>query len=500
MEETSSLPPVERPLSLPEALLPIVAAIVLLGLSMYLFGQEGGHGPHQVAITCAAMVGVFVGWRRGIPVDELRYTAQTGIKDSAKMIFQLFAVGALLGTWAMSGTLLAMGYYLLLLLAPDRLYLTALLVSAFVGFAICSSWTVASTFGVGFVGIASQLGLDPAIMAGSVVSGAYFGDKLSPFSDKAQLAAATAGANLREHTREGLWTSIPAFVITAIIFWTLGEPGDRDPTATTIALDDALHISPILLLPLALVLILALFRWPPFTTMLLGAFAGGLVAIAMEPERVLAFANADDLPTWLALIKGVWEALATGFVADTGIGPIDTFLTKGGMASMLDTIWLVIAAAAFGRIIERVGVLDRIFLPIIRTARSAGILITSVIGTAIVMNVLAANQQVATRLTERLAHDAVREHRIAPVVLSRSMADSASVTSALVPWNTCGAYLAAALGVTTFDYAPYAFYNFLSPMIAIVFAVLGVRMLRLAPTAGSGADAGASPRSGARET
>lgn len=499
MEETSSLPPVERPLSLPEALLPIVAAIVLLGLSMYLFGQEGGHGPHQVAITCAAMVGAFVGWRRGIPVDELRVTAQSGVKDSTKMILQLFAVGALLGTWAMSGTLLAMGYYWLLLLTPDRLYLTALVVCAFVGFAICSSWTVASTFGVGFVGIAAQLGLDPAIMAGAVVSGAYFGDKLSPFSDKTQLAAAIADVNLREHAREGLWTSIPAFVITAVIFWTLGEPSDRDPMATTIAIDDALHISPVLLLPLALVLILALFRWPPFATMLLGAFAGGLVAIAMEPERVLAFANADDLPTWLALTKGVWEALATGFVADTGIGPIDTFLTKGGMASMLDTIWLVIAASAFGGIIQRIGVLDRLFLPLIRATHSAGILITTVIGTAIVMNILAASHQVATRLTERLAIDAVRERRIAPVVLSRSMADSASVTSALVPWNACGAYLAAALGVATFDYAPYAFFNFLSPLIAIVFAMLGVRMLRLAPPAASDADADAAPRHGGKE-
>jgi NhaC family Na+:H+ antiporter len=499
MDDTSSLPPAEKPLSLLEALLPIVAAIVLLGLSMFLFGQEGGHGPHQVAITCAAMVGVFVGWRRGIPADELRYTAQTGIKDSAKMILQLFAVGALLGTWAMSGTLLAMGYYWLLLLTPDRLYLTALLVCAFVGFAICSSWTVASTFGVGFVGIAVQLGLDPAIMAGAVVSGAYFGDKLSPFSDKTQLAAATAGANLREHTRESLWTSIPAFLTTAVIFWMLGEPGDVDPTAVTIVIDDALHISPILLLPLVLVLVLALFRWPPFTTMLFGAFAGGLVAVAIEPERVLDFAKADDLPTWLALIKGVWEAMATGFIAETGVGPIDRFLTKGGMSSMLDTIWLVIAAAAFGGVIERIGALDRIFLPMIRATRSAGILITSVIGTAIVMNVLAANQQVATRLTERLAHDPVRERRIAPVVLSRSMADSASVTSALVPWNACGAYLAAALGVATFDYAPYAFFNFLSPLIAIIFALLGIRMLRLAPNAQSGADAGASPRSGGRE-
>jgi len=391
----------------------------------------------------------------------------------------LFAVGALLGTWAMSGTLLALGYYLLQVLTPELLYLTSALLAALVAFAIASAWTTASTVGVCLVGIAIQLGLDPAITAGAVISGAYFGDKLSPLSKKSELAAAIAGVDPATHRREALWTSVPAFAISLALFWWLGEAASRDATLTTAAIDAAIDIRPVLLLPLATVIVLALLGLPPFMTMFIGAIVGGLVAIVVKTGFVLRFAGLEDAFA-LALVKGFWQAMATGYVSSTGYGGIDAFLSRGGMARMLDTVWLIAAGLAFGGVIERIGLLRRLFEPIIAAARSPGALVTTTVAAAIAGNAMTADQQTGTRLAERIVKPAFDARGLAPVVLSRAGADSASVTSALIPWNSCGAYLAAAMGVGTAAYAPYAFFSLSSPLVTILFACLGVRMLRRA--------------------
>lgn len=466
-----------RPLTFAEALLPIILGAPFLAASFLLFGADATKGPLQTALVCAAAVAMLIGKRAGHSFADLRDAAIAGIVGGFGTMAVLFAVGALLGTWAMSGTLLALGYYLLQILTPDLLYLTSAILAALVGFAIASAWTTASTIGICMVGITLQVGLDPAITAGAVISGAYFGDKLSPASKKTALAAAVAGVDPTTHRREALWTSIPAFALTLVAFWWLGEPASRDPDITAALIDAQLHISPILLLPIAVVIVLAMAGLPPFMTMFIGALAGGIIAITLKTDFVLRFA-AFDGPTSIALLKGLWQAMATGYVSTTGIPDLDAFLSRGGMAYMMDTIWLIAAASALGGVVERLGLYQRLLAPILTTVRTPGGLVTTTVAASFTTNILTADQQTGTRLTEQTLKPAFDAQGIQPVVLSRAAADSASVTSPLIPWNSCGAYLAAALGISTISYAPWVLFALISPTLTILFAWLGLRMLR----------------------
>ncbi len=460
------------------ALLPVLALIGLLVLSYVLFRDAAALGPNQVALALAAMVAYWVGRRCGHSGDDLRESGVHGVSTGIGAIFILLAVGALIGTWAMSGTLLSMVYYGLKLLQPNYLYMSSCLICAVVALSIGSSWTVAGTIGIGLIGITQRMGLDPAITAGAVISGAYFGDKSSPLSDTANLACAAAGSELYDHVKESLWTSVPALAIALAVFWMLGSPGDFDAGSTLEALR-RLHTPSLLhFLPLVLVLGLALAHWPPATTIMLGALAGGVLAVVNAPDRVLAFAAAPELTPALGLLKGVWQAMATGFVSKTSVAPVDQLLTRGGMSSMMGTIWLIISALGFGGIAEKAGVLDVLITPLIAKAKSTGALIATLVGACFATNVLASDQYIAIVLPGRMFRNAFKDRGLAPVVQSRALGDSATVTSPLIPWNSCGAYMAAALGVGTLSYLPFAVFNIANPIISILFGVLGLRMIR----------------------
>jgi NhaC family Na+:H+ antiporter len=472
-----------QPLTLLEAVIPVASLLVLVGLSYFLFGDAGAVGPNQVALVAATMIAVFVGWRRGHSLEALGKASAESVATGIGAIFILFAVGGLIGTWALSGTLVAMVYYGLQLLSPNYFYVTACAICGIVSASIGSSWTVVGTIGVGFMGIAVSMGLNPAIAAGAIISGAYFGDKSSPLSDSANLAAATGGVDLYQHIRETLLTSTVALAISLAVFFVLGQPGDYDATDKMAAIQGAFRISPILFLPLVLVVTLALFRLPPFTTIFLGSIAGGVLAVIVAPERVIKFADAGDLPAWLALLKGVWLALASGYTSTSGFAPMDMLASRGGMDSMLNTIWLIVTALAFGGVVEKAGVLDRLITPIIEKARSAGALVASFTTSIIATNIITADQYIAIVLPGRMFKSAFAKRGFAPVVLSRTVGDTATPTSALIPWNSCGAYMAATLGVATWSYAPYAVFSIVSPLLSVGLAFAGVRMLRLAPAA-----------------
>jgi NhaC family Na+:H+ antiporter len=483
-------------MTLTQALIPIVCLILLVSLSFYLFGDAGALGPNQVALVVAAMIAVYVGWRHGHSLQALRDAAVASVGSGISAIFILFAVGALIGTWAMSGTLVAMVYYGLKLLSPHYFYATTALICGVVAFSIGSSWTVVGTIGIGLMGIAANMNLDPAITAGAVISGAYFGDKASPLSDTANLAAATAGVDLYAHIKETAITSAIAMVITLVFFWFLGQPGDFDASDKVAAMQGVFHITPWLFLPLVVVVVLALFRFPPFTTIFIGALAGGVMAVIVAPERVAAYAGArEGVPHALALVKGVWLALADGYKLSSGQPTVDTLVTRGGMESMLNTIWLIITALAFGGVIEKIGALDRLIAPVLAAAKSTGALVSSLVAAIIATNIATADQYIAVVLPGRMFKSAFAKRGLAPVVLSRSIGDTGTPTGALIPWNSCGAFMAATLGVATLSYAPYAILNIVSPLITIAFAFLGIRMMRVAPAqAGTGGDAGAAKR------
>ncbi len=468
-------------LSLLEAVFPVACLILLVALSYFLFGDAGAEGPNQIALVVATMIAVLVGRRSGVSLDELREAAIESVGSGIGAIFILFAVGSLIGTWAMSGTLLAMVYYGLQLLSPSYFYMTAAAICAAVSASIGSSWTVVGTIGIGLMGISTSMDLSPAITAGAIISGAYFGDKSSPLSDSANLAAAAAGVNLYTHVRETLITSGIALPIALLFFFFLGEPGDFDAGYKMAAIEESFHITPVLFLPLVVVIVLALLKLPPFTSIFVGALVGGILAIVVAPDRVIDFAAAGEyVPTWLALIKGVWIALASGYVSDSGDAVIDQLVTRGGMSSMLNTIWLVITALAFGGVVERTGILTRLITPVVAAAKSTGALVSALVGAVIATNVATADQYIALVLPGRMFRSAFEKRGYAPVVLSRAVGDSATPTSALIPWNSCGAYMAATLGVATFSYAPYAVFNFVSPLLTIAIAFAGFRMLRSA--------------------
>lgn len=467
-----------RPLSLAEAALPIAALVILVGLSYFLFGDEGAKGPNQVALVMAALVALIIGRRAGHTLDDLREAAIASVGSGVGAIFILFAVGALTGTWAMCGTLMTMVYYGLKLLSPNYFYMTAAVLCAVVSLSIGSSWTVVGTIGIGLIGIAVNMELSPSITAGAVISGSYFGDKSSPLSDTANLAAAVAGADLYRHLRETLWTSAPTLAVTLAIFWWLGEPGDFDASAKMEMIRTTFGVSPVFFLPLLVVVGLALMKIPPFTTIMTGALAGALLAVVMAPERVIAFAAAPHLPAPLALLKGAWLAIAGGYTSTTGYAVIDQLASRGGMESMLNTVWLIIVALAFGGVVEKAGVIERLVAPVLAAVRSTGSLVATLIGSTVATNIVTADQYIAIMLPGRMFKSGFEQRELAPVVLSRALGNSATVTSALVPWNSCGAYMAATLGVATLSYAPFTFFNLMIPLVSILYAFAGIRMLK----------------------
>lgn len=475
---SSAAQPSER-IGLVEAIIPVASLVILIGLSYFLFGDAGAAGPNQIALVVATLVAIWVGWRRGHSLEVLREAAVASVASGIGAMFILLAVGSLIGTWAMSGTLVAMVYFGLELLSPNYFYMTTAIICGIVSLSIGSSWTVVGTIGIGLMGIAANMGLSLEVTAGAIISGAYFGDKSSPLSDSANLAAAAAGVDLYDHVRETFVTSLVTLPLALVVFFMLGSPGDFDASAKMNAITSLFDISLVLFVPLVLVVVLAVSKMPPFTTIFIGALAGGVLAVWMAPERVVAFAGDDDLPRGLALLKGVWLALATGYESTTGDAGIDQLISRGGMASMLNTIWLIITALSFGGVVEKVGVLDRLITPIIAAARSAGALVAALVAAVFATNVVTADQYIAIVLPGRMFKSGFRARGLAPVVLSRSVGDSATVTGALIPWNSCGAYMAATLGVATFSYAPYAVFCLLSPLVTIAFAVLNIRMPRL---------------------
>jgi NhaC family Na+:H+ antiporter len=468
-----------QPLTLVEAMVPVTGLIILVALSYYLFGDAAASGPSQIALVMATLIAVIVARRRGHSLESLRAAAIESVSSGMGAIFILFAVGALIGTWALSGTLLAMVYYGLQLLSPSYFYMSAALICAVISTGIGSSWTTVGTIGLGLMGISDNMDLNPAITAAAVISGAYFGDTASPLSDSANLAAGVTGVDLYQHLRETVLISAIALAAALIVFSLLGKPGSFDASEKIASIETYFHMSPLLFLPLAIVIALALFKIPPFTTIFVGALAGGVLAVFVAPERLIAFAGADEsVPTSLLLLKGVWLALAGGYEGTTSHPAINQLVSRGGMASMLDTVWLIIAALSFGGIAERSGILDRLITPIINAARSVGTLLTSLVATVVGTNIITADQYISIVLPARAFRSGFASRGLAPVVLSRAVGAAGTPTSALIPWNSCGAYMAATLGVATLSYAPYAIFNFVSPLLVIVLAFTGIRMPR----------------------
>lgn len=464
--------------SLLDALIPVIALIALLAASYYLFGDAASQGPNQIALLFCALIAAGIAHKNGMSWSGLRQATVDGVSSGLAAIFILLSVGALIGTWAMSGTIIAMVYYGLKILSPHYFYASSAIICAVVALSIGSSWTVAGTIGIGLMGVAANMGMSPAITAGAVISGAYFGDKASPLSDTVNLATASSGSELFEHIRETLWTSVPSLFLAVALFALLGAPSDFDAAATMSGIERHHDVTPWAFIPLAFVFALAMLRFPAFVTIFCGALLGGIMAVLLNADAVVRFAADPSLSPPLAILKGVWKALASGYVVNTGAADIDNLLSRGGMESMLGTVWLIMTALAFGAVVEHAGFLARLVNPVLHRARSVGGLVAAVVASCIGANIVTSDQYIAIVLPGRMFRGEFARRGLAPVVLSRAVGDSATVTSPLVPWNSCGAYMAATLGVPALSFAGFAFFCLLNPLMTLLFAVLGVRMLR----------------------
>jgi len=472
--------------SLFAALLPVIVLIILLSAAVYLFGSDSSAGANQIVLIIAAMVAAIIAVRNGHRWRDIERAIIEGISTAMGAMLILLAVGALIGTWLMAGTVPAMIYYGLQLLHPQFFFAATCLICAVAALSIGSSWTVAGTLGVGLIGVALGFELSPEITAGAVVSGAYFGDKMSPLSDTTNLAPAVAGTDLFTHIRHMAWTTGPSFLAALILFLVLGLRADVELSSPALletmqTLAATFDITVFALLPLLVVFTLAIRKFPPLPTILIGALVGALMAIVLQPEVVIALAGSDELSRSLALAKGVWIALANGFVSTTGVAAVDNLLTRGGMSSMLTTIWLIICALSFGAVLEHAGMLERLIRSALRAAHSTGSLILTTALTCIGINIVAADQYISIVLPGRMYKAEFKRRGLDPRNLSRVIEDCGTLTSPLVPWNTCGAYMAATLGVATFAYLPFAFFNLINPVVSVAYGFLGITITKLEP-------------------
>jgi len=472
--------------SLLDALIPLVFMIALLIASIVLFGLDAALGPLQVALFMSAVVAAVVAHKNGHSWEKLGEEVVKGISLAMSAILILLMVGALIGVWNMSGTIATMVYFGVKYIDPSWFYLAAALLTGMVGIVTGSSWTTAATLGVAFIGMANAIGASTAITAGAVISGAYFGDKMTPLSETTILTPQIVGSNVYTHISSMAKATVPAYLISLVIFFLIGRNLQTsvppvDTTATLQALESAYNISLWNLLPVLVLLLLGIRRYPAFLSILIGTLAGALVAVVLQPQVVMAFANDPSLSYWLAALKSVWTAMANGFTASTGYPQLDTLFSGGGMDSMLTTIWLILGAMSFGAMMDYGGFNSRLITPVISRVKRVGGTIATVMLVSLGFNIVAGDQYIAIVLPARMFMVEFRKRGLHPETLATAVENSGTVTSPLIPWNSCGAYMSATLGVSTFVYFPYCFFNFLNFILGMIYGFVGINIMRLDP-------------------
>lgn len=471
--------------TLTDALIPIFVLIALMGSSVYLFGNDSSYGPNQVALLIGMFVAAIIGLKNGHTWASIEEGIVKGISMSLGACLILLAVGALIGTWMLSGTVPTLIYYGLSLLNPSWFYAAAALICAIVAMSIGSSWTTAATIGVALIGVAGGMELSLAITAGAVVSGAYFGDKLSPLSETTNLAPAIAGTNLFEHIKYMMWTTVPSFGIALILFALLGFQEDTTSTSSRITemqvlLRQEFHIAWYNLAPLVVLLTLAIRKMPAFPAVSIGAAVGAIWALVFQANLVSSMMETEFSDTITSLMV-IWTAMFDGVSFSTPDENLNSLLSRGGMSSMLNTIWLIICAMSFGAVLERVGLLAAVVALALKGAKSAGDMVLRTILTSLGTNIVTADQYMSIVMPGRMYKEEFEKRNLHQLNLSRSLEDGGTITSPLIPWNTCGAYMHSVLGVHPFSYIFYTFFNLINPILAVIYAYLGIKILRLEP-------------------
>jgi NhaC family Na+:H+ antiporter len=462
-----------------DALIPLIFLIVLLVLNIRVFGTDGLSGSNQIVLILSAGVAALVAiYRLGFHWETLQEGMVKSISSAMSSILILFLIGALAGTWLLSGIVPAMIYYGLQVLSPTIFLFAACIVSAVVSVSTGSSWTTVATVGVALLGIGKALGFEEGIIAGAIISGAYFGDKMSPLSDTTNLAPAMAGTDLFTHIKHMAKTTVPSIIITFIIFIIIGFNYETngsvdDVKAISQVIQENFNINGWLFIVPLVVLVLIVKKVPAIPALLVGALLGGVFAIIFQPEIIALIADEGGSYAYLSF-KAVMMSLYGEISVVTSNDVVNELLVTRGMGGMLNTIWLIICAMIFGGIMEVSGMLRVLAEAVIQKVHRVGSLIASTAATCVFFNITTSDQYLAILVPGRMYADVYKKRKLKPENLSRTLEDSATVTSVLVPWNTCGATQASVLGVATLVYAPYCFFNIISPFMTILYGYLNI--------------------------
>jgi len=471
-----------RQLSVGEALIPVAALIIMLGFNVYVYGDAALSGSNQFVLLLGAAVAAIVGFFNKVTFHKMMEEVANNIKSTVGAILILLMVGALAGTWLVSGIIPSMIYYGLQILSPAVFLPATLIICSIISIATGSSWTTSATVGIALIGVGNALGFDLGMVAGAVISGAYFGDKLSPMSDTTNLAPAMAGADLFTHIRYMTLTTIPTYIITLILFIILGLSvdikGDVNIASLLTDIETSFTISPWLFAVPVIVIGLIIKKTEPLIALLIGTLLAGVFALIFQPHVINQIAGVNHM-TFQSAYKGIMDAITIDVIVPTENKTLTSLFTSGGMQKMLGTIWLILCAMVFGGIMDAIGALAIISQALLKLAHTTFGLFAATVGSCLALNITASDQYLAIVVPGKMFAKAYEDKNLAPENLSRTLEDSGTVSSVLIPWNTCGAYHAGTLGVSTFDYLPYAFFNIISPFMTLIFAAFNIKIRQL---------------------
>ena len=443
------------------AFIPVVFLIVALSVTIGFFKLT----PH-IPLIAAAAVAACVAIIHKHPWKKIQDGMVHGITLAMSAILILMVVGTMIGTWILGGVVPSMIYYGLKVLSPGIFLVATLIICSIVSLGTGSSWSTAGTVGVALIGVGQGLGIPVAMVGGAIISGAYFGDKMSPLSDTTNLAPAVAGTDLFSHIRHMVYTTAPGYVLSIILYGVIGtrfsggvlESGNVDVILATLKSNFFVH--PLLLLPPLLVIVMVVKKIPPLPALLAGTLFGGIFAMATQSSS----------------LADVISAAHSGFVSQTGVDMVDDLLTRGGLRSMMDTVALIICALSFGGIMEKTGILEILARAFLKRVRRTGSLVATTIFSSIGMNAVASDQYMAIVIPGRMYKNAFDDRRLHPKNLSRCLEDAGTLSSPLIPWNSCGAFMHATLGINPLLYLPYAFLNLANPVVSIFYGYTGITM------------------------
>ena len=466
-----------KELSLFESLIPVIILMSLLAYNIFFVeGQEwfGGY-TNQYLLLLGGIVAAIVGF-----FNKVSFTIMiTEIWENWKSVFVpimiLFLVGALAGTWLVSGIIPAMVYYGLQVLSPEIFLPASVIIAAIISIATGSSWTTSATVGIALIGIGSALGIHTGMIAGAVISGAYFGDKMSPLSDTTNLAPAMAGTDLFTHIKYMTITTVPTIIVTLIVFailsGTIDTTGSADISNLLASIDNTFHISPWLFLVPGVVIAMILMKTKPLIALMIGVILAAIFAFIFQGDILNSLSTSK--------FQSIVNSILTDTQIKTDNEKLSELFSSGGMSGMIWTILLIICAMVFGGIMDAIGALAKITKCLLSIATSVFGLFASTVVSCLGLNVIASDQYLALVIPGKMFKKAYEDKGLAPENLSRTLEDSGTVTSVLIPWNTCGAYQSSVLGVSVADYFVYAIFNYLSPFTTLFFAALNIKIRQL---------------------